>query len=126
MTSINPINVNTQGVGSSYGYNSKSKSEKEETKEPETASTATKTPVAAEDVLSFMAQSAVSVAPATTAVDPSKYVDDASAERIAGFMSDFEDKVAEGLAAFDQEFQGINVSDSAKMATVLAGINQEI
>ena len=49
MTSINPINVNTQGVGSSYGYNSKSKSEKEETKEPETASTAAQTPVAAED-----------------------------------------------------------------------------
>jgi hypothetical protein len=126
MTSINSINVNTQGVGSSYGYSTKSKSEKEEVKDSKPEVTSQKPQVAADDVFSYMAQSAVSVAPTTTkTIDPAKYVDETSAARIAGFMADFEDKVAEGLASFDKEFAGADMSDSTKMALVLAGMNKE-
>lgn len=125
MTFINPINVNSQGIGNSYGYETKTKAEEKEAKKAETAPAgAEQKQVSADAVLNFMAQSAVSVAPTTTkTIDPSKYVDDASAARIAGFISSFEDKVAEGLAAFDKEFPGM--SDSSKMTAVLAGLNKE-
>lgn len=123
MTSINPINVNTQGIGNSYGYGAKSKSEHKEAEEAKIGVNGEKPQVSADDVFKFMAQSATVAAPKT--IDPSKYVDSASEARIAGFMADFEDKVAEGLKAFDQEFSGANVSDSAKMAVVLAGIDKE-
>lgn len=125
MTSINPINVNSQGVGNSYGFGAKPKSMHEEAKaEEKSPASSQKTPVAADDVLSFMAQSAIAPA-ATKSVNPAKYVDKASADRIAGFMAEFEDKVAEGLANFDKEFGGVNVSDSSKMTLVLAGLNKE-
>jgi hypothetical protein len=127
MTSINPINVNTQGIGSSFGYGAKAKSEdSESTDEAVVSSGSQQNQVAADDVLSFMAQSAVSVTPASiSSIDTSKYVDSESANRIAGFVSQFEDKVAEGLTAFNQEFAGVDVSDSAKMAVVLAGIDNQ-
>lgn len=127
MTSINPINVNTQGVGTSYGFGAQSKAKNEEAKEKEqTGAASQKTPVAADEVLSYMAQSAVTVAPTTTkTIDPAKYVDEESAARIAGFMAQFEDKVAEGLANFDKEFAGVNASESTKMTLVLAGLNKE-
>lgn len=125
MTSINPINVNAQGIGGSYGFSAKSKTEEKEAKKPEVDAQPQGKAVPADDVLTYMAQSAVAVAPKPTTVDPTKYVDEASAQRIAGFMSSFEDKVAEGLAAFDKEFAGAQVSDSAKMAVVLAGIDKE-
>lgn len=128
MTFINPLNVNAQVINGSAGYGTKSKAEKEETKETETAAAATseKSTVSADDVLNYLAQSAVSVTAASTKkVDPSQYVDEESAARIAGFMADFEDKVASGLQNFDKEFQGVNISDSAKMAVVLAGIDSQ-
>lgn len=123
MTSINPINVNTQGIGSSYGYNTKSKSEEKETKEVATSANGKQSSVSADDVLNFMAQSAVSVTPATTSVDTSKYVDSESATRIAGFMSDFEDIVATNLSAISQEFP--NMSDGAKQALALARVDSQ-
>lgn len=125
MTIIDPINVNTQGVGGSYGFGSKPKAKSGEAEEKEASKALEQTPVSADDVLNFMAQSAVSFTPNKT-IDPSKYVDKESAARIAGFMSSFEDKVAEGLAAFDKEFQDVEVSDSSKMAVVLANINKEM
>ena len=119
MTSINPINVNTQGVGSSYGYNTQSKAEKE-TEEAKVAAGNEKPQLSADDVLNFMAQSAVVGTPKT--VDPSKYVDKESEARIAGFMAGFEDIVATNLAAISQEFPGM--SDGAKQALALTQVNQ--
>lgn len=124
MTSINPINVNTQGIGNSFGYGVKSKTEHKEAEEAKTnVNSGEKSKVAPDDVLNYMAQSAAVSAPKT--IDPSKYVDKESEARIAGFIAQFEDKVAEGLKAFDQEFAGVNVSDSTKMSVVLAGIDKE-
>lgn len=126
MTSINPINVNSQGIGAASGFGAKPQASEEELKKEELpVSGENQTPVSADKVLSFMAQSAVSVTP-NKAIDTAKYVDSESAARIASFVGSFEDKVAEGLAAFDKEFAGMPISDSAKMSVVLAQVEQEI
>lgn len=123
---IQPINVNAQGVGSASSFGQKPKA-KEEAKEEKITKQApeggpAKAPV---DVLGFMAQQAVSVTPVKSkTVDPAKYVDSKSADRIADLMASFEDKVAQGLKAFNEEF-GSDMSDNAKMAAVLSGINKE-
>lgn len=123
--SIDPIKLGASGIGSGYGRAKKSDIKKEEAKKPEANLIANdKATVKADDVLSFMAQSAASVKPKT--IDTTKYVDKESEKRIAGFMADFEDKVAEGLKAFDQEFAGIDVSDSTKMAVVLKQVEQKV
>lgn len=121
MTSINPINVNAQGINGGYGFGAKPKAEKEETKEAAAAQTPNaQTPVAADDVLSYMAQTAAIAAPKT--IDTTKYVDKESEARIAGFMADFEDIVATNLSAITAEFP--EMSDSAKQALALAQVNQ--
>jgi len=121
MTQINPINVNTQGIQGALGYGAKAKSEKKETEEAKAAAVNEKPQLSADDVLNFMAQSAVVGTPKT--VDPSKYVDKESEARIAGFMAGFEDIVATNLAAISQEFPGM--SDGAKQALALTQVNQQ-
>lgn len=121
MTNINPINVNTQGIHGALGFGAKPKSEKKEAEEVKPEVAGQKPQLSADDVLSFLAQSAVVAAPKK--LDPSKYVDKASEDRIAGFMADFEDKVAEGLAAFALEFP--EASPKAGEAVVLAKLNKE-
>lgn len=118
MTYINPINVNTQGVGSASGYGTKPKTESGKEETPETkAPGIEQTPVSADKVLNYMANSAaVTVAPKT--IDPSKYVDGPSSERIAGFMADFENMVATNLNAIVGEFP--DMSPEAAMALALA------
>ena len=119
MTSINPINVNTQGIGGSSLFGAKPKAEDKKTTEIEAQAAGQQKQVAAEDVLSFMAQSAASVTPQKS-IDPSKYVDSESAQRIAGFMAQFEDIVAENLAAINEEFP--EMSEGAKQALALAQV----
>lgn len=121
MTNINPINVNTQGIQGALGFGAKPKSEKKEAEEVKPEVGGQKPQLSADDVLSFLAQSAAVVAPKK--IDPSKYVDKESEARIAGFMADFEDRVAEGLAAFSAEFP--NASPKAGEAVVLARLNKE-
>ncbi|MDD3436004.1 MAG: hypothetical protein PHC64_02520 [Candidatus Gastranaerophilales bacterium] len=117
---VNPINVNTQGIGNGYGFGPKPKQEEKETKEMEQIlSGENPTPVSADEVLSFMAQSAAVVAPSSS-VDTSKYVDSESEVRIASFMASFEDIVATNLAAISAEFP--NMSDSAKQTLALAQV----
>lgn len=123
---VNPINVNTQGIGNSYGYGIKPKAEeKKEADDTQNAANGNqKTPVNADAVLNYMAQSAVSVTPSSaSSVDTSKYVDSESAARIAGFMSNFEDIVATNLAAISKEFP--NMTDNAKQALALAQVNAQ-
>lgn len=121
MTNINPINVNTQGIHGALGFGAKPKSEKKEAEEVKPEVAGQKPQLSADDVLNYLAQSAAVSTPKT--VDPSKYVDKASEDRIAGFMADFEDKVAEGLAAFAKEFP--EASPKAGETVVLAKLNKE-
>lgn len=122
--SINPINVNTQGVGAKVGFGAQPKPEKEEAKAAESQAAVEQTPVDAGKVLDYMSANAAVVVP-KKAVDPSKYVNAESEARIASFMGAFEDKVAEGLKAFELEFAGMNVSEDTKMAVVLKQVEQE-
>lgn len=125
MSSINPINVNTQGIGSAFGFGTQAKAEGKEAKEAEVKTTGQQAQVPAGEVLSYMAQSAVSVTPSSTkTIDPAKYVDSESAARIAGFMSQFEDIVATNLTAISQEFPGM--SESAKQALALSQVDKQI
>ena len=124
MTSIHPINVNTQGLNPASGFAPRTKAEEKEKKALAKEATAEKTPLSPDKVLDFLAQSAIAPVPKKT-IDPSKYVDKASEARIASFMASFEDKVAEGLKAFDKEFPGVAVSESTKLTVTLAGINKE-
>jgi len=119
MTAINSINVNAQGIGNSYGYNTKAKSEDKKADQAEVQTAGQQKSVPAEDVLSFMAQSAVSVTPAKS-VDPAKYVDEESAKRIAGFMAQFEDIVATNLTAISKEFP--EMSEGAKQSLALSQV----
>ncbi len=121
MTNINPINVNTQGIHGALGFGAKPKSDKKEAEEVKPEVAGQKPQLSADDVLSFLAQSAAVAAPKR--LDTAKFVDKASEERIAGFMADFEDKVAEGLAAFTAEFP--EASPRAGEAVVLAKLNKE-
>lgn len=82
-----------------------------------------------DDVLSFMAQSAIVNASTVTApktYDVNKYVTPEQAARIAGFIGSFEDEVAQGLAAINDELGGANMSESAKLelAAQMAESNQ--
>ena len=121
MTNINPINVNTQGIHGALGFGAKPKSEKKETEEAKPEVAAQKQPLTADEVLNYLAKSALVAAPKR--LDTAKFVDAASEERIASFMADFEDKVAEGLAAFSKEFPA--ASPRAGEAVVLAKLNKE-
>ena len=125
MTSINPINVNTQGIASSQGFGTKPKTEEKEEAKTESNPTPQQSQVAANDVLNYMAQSAVSVTPAAAkTVDPAKYVDGESASRISSFMSQFEDIVAENLSAISQEFP--EMTPSSQQALALAQVNAKL
>ena len=119
MSFINSINLNLKGITQSLGFGAKSKATEAN---EESQVNNTQSSISADDVLSYMAKSAVSVVTAISSIDVSKYVDKESAERIAGFVSAFEDKVIEGLSAFNKEFEDVEISDSTKMSIVLAGL----
>lgn len=123
MTSINPINVNASRVAASYGFGANQKAQNGE--EPETSEqnlSPQQNLLSANDVLNYMSQSAVAIAPATTnSVDPAKYVDGDSAGRISGFMSQFEDIVATNLSAITKEFP--ELSSGAQQTLALAQVS---
>lgn len=125
MTNVNPINVHTQGIGGAFGFGSKPKSEAEEQKkEPEIAAKSEeKKALSADEVLTYMAKSAAVAVPKAKVIDPAKYVDEASAKRIAGFIEGFEDVVATNLAAITKEFPGM--SEGAKQSLALAQADKQ-
>lgn len=122
MKSINPINVNTLGIGGFHGHGEKPKAEKKETKEDKISVNSEKAQIPADKVLEYMAQSAAAVAPKK--VDPSKYVDKESEARIAGFMADFEEVVAANLSAISKEFP--DMPDKRKHSLALLQTDSQI
>lgn len=133
MTSINPINVNTNSVGTNYIYGQNAKNAKNknvEEKAPQAQ--AEQKAVNPDSVFDYMANSAstlvasASAKSGVTSIDPSKYVDAASRARIESFVGGFQDKVADGLQSFNKEFPGSTMSDSSKMTVVLKQINNNM
>lgn len=100
------IGVNTGSVNP-YGNQPKGSEAKPEDKKPEAPQAQPKgAQVNPDAVLSFMAQQAIVVQPKVATqktYDVGKYVTPEQAERIAGFVTSFEDKVAEGLIAINAE-----------------------
>lgn len=70
-----------------------------------------------DDVLAYMANNAAVIVPpvAPKTYNVGKYVTPDQAARIAGFIGGFEDEVAKGLLAINEEFGG-GMSESAKLA----------
>lgn len=124
-SSINRIGVNTQGVGAKSGFGIKEKTEDKKEKQTEVAVGSEKPQVSPDKVFDFMAASAVNFV-AKKSVDPAKYVDSESKQRIESFMAGFEDKVAEGLKAFEESFPGSKISEQAKVNVVLKQIEREV
>lgn len=104
---VHGIGINTGSVNP-YGNQPKGGEAKPEENKPEVQPQAPAAPqVKPDDVLSYMAYNAVAVNPQVSApktYDVSKYVTPEQAARIAGFVTSFEDQVAEGLIAIDAEF----------------------
>ena len=126
MGSINPINVNTAGIAGAKGFGAQpKKSEEKEIQKEAQSQNIEQKEVGADKVFDYMSANAASVVPQKT-INPAKYVDSESAARIAQFMQGFEDKVSEGLKAFEKEFEGIEISENAKMSVVLGKIDKEM
>jgi len=122
MSGINPINVNPQGIGAASGFGAKPQAKEEEKKEAEVvAKGEEKAQLSGDAVLSYMAQSAVTVTPKK--LDPAKYVDSESQARIASFMGQFEDIVATNLSAINAEHP--QMSEGSKMALALAQFDKQ-
>lgn len=126
MAAINPISVNTQGIGSSYGFIAHAKPEEKKAEAQAQPQAQQQTQLSANDVLGYMAQSAVAFSPvqATKTINPANYVDSASAARIGEFMSQFEDTVAANLSAIAAEFP--SMSESASIAVAAGMTDSEI
>jgi hypothetical protein len=130
MTSINPINVNTQGIGAGFLYAQGKQNNVNNNQEPvKENQQQAQAQVKPDDVFSYMANSAGALIGAANAkgisgIDTSKYVDAESRARIEKSMNDFQNNVNTGMTAVNKEFP--NMSDGAKMAVVLNQINTAI
>lgn len=112
------IGINTGSVNP-YNGGSKGADAKPEEKEPNAPQAQPQgAQVDPNAVLSYMAQQAIVVQPKVSApktYDVGKYVTPEQAERIAGFVTSFEDKVAEGLIALNAELgEDSGLSEAAK------------
>ena len=114
---VHGIGINTGSVNP-YGNQAKGSEAKPEEKPAENTPAAPQnSQVKAEDVLSYMAQQAVTVNPKVSAprtYDVSKYVTPEQAARIAGFVTSFEDQVAQGLIAINGMDELAGLSEQAK------------
>ena len=112
---INGIGINTGAVNGYPAKNQKEDAKPEEKQDTQQTQAHGKT-LNPDDVLAFMAQQASYNKPANLYAgkyDISKYVTPEQAQRIAGFVTSFENEVAQGLAGLNEEF-GDNLSEAAK------------
>ena len=115
---INRIGINAGSVNP-YGGQPKGSETKPEENKPENATPQPQgAQVNPDDVLSYMAQQAVVVNPSVSTprtYDVTKYVTPEQAARIAGFVTSFEDQVAQGLIAINEEFgENSSISEATK------------
>ena len=112
--SVNRIQINTNYQLNNVGEKPEGKAQQKEenNKKPEVENKQ----VAAGDVLDFMNTQAASVRPVENprVLNISKYVTPEQAARIGGFISQFENAVADGLNAIEAEL-GNAISDDAKL-----------
>lgn len=126
MTNLN--NINGIGVGLNPNLPQKEQAQQVEQKEVQEAPQAKPelNLMSGEDVLNVMAQQAAinkSAINTQKSYDVSKYVTPEQAQRIAGFVTSFEDIVAQNLQSVDAEF-GDSLSADAKMSIVLSSADK--
>lgn len=114
---IHGIGINTGSVNP-YGNQAKGSEAKPEEKKTDNQQAAPQNAqVKADDVLNYMAMQAVVAKPQVASAktyDIQKYVSPEQAQRIAGFVTSFEDKVAEGLLALNSMDELAGLSEQAK------------
>ena len=110
---VNRIQMNT---GMQLGKVGEKPEEKAKQKEDNKPQVEKQPQVSAEETLKFMDAQAVTVRPVEKArvLNISKYVTPEQAQRICGFISQFEDTVAKGLMSIEAEM-GNALSDEAKL-----------
>lgn len=110
---INRIQINRNYELNSVGEKPQDKTNQKEEKEKQQIENKQ---VPAEDVLNFMNTQSLSARPIEKprVLNISKYVTPEQAQRIAGFISQFEDTVAEGLISIEKEL-GNTITNEAKM-----------
>lgn len=129
MTNINNIN----GIGVGLNTNMPQKESAPETqeqvlKEVPQQKAGLENLMSQDDVMNVLAQQAAinkSTIASVKAYDVAKYVTPEQAQRIAGFVTSFEDIVAQNLDAVTLEF-GNTLSDDAKMNIVLSSADKMV
>ena len=109
---INRIQMNTNYQLGAVGDKPEEKAQQKEDNKPQIE----QKQVSADDTLKFMNAQAVNARPVEKprVLDISKYVTPEQAQRICGFISQFENAVADGLKAIELEM-GNALSEDAKM-----------
>lgn len=109
---INRIQLNTNVSLGKVGEKPEEKTQKQNENKPQIE----QKQVSAEDTLKFMDAQAVNARPveAPRVLNIAKYVTPEQAKRICGFITQFEDAVAEGLAAIEAETGNV-LSEEAKL-----------
>ena len=110
--SVNRIQMNTNYQLGSIGEKPEGKAKQKEESKPEVESKQ----VSANEVLDFMNTQSISARPAETprVLNIAKYVTPEQAQRICGFINQFENEVANGLKAIEDEL-GNAITEDAKM-----------
>jgi len=122
-------NVNGIGVGLNANLPQRESApelKQEEAKEAQQASTAAPNFISSDEVMSYAAQQAAvnkSAVDGARTYDVSKYVTPEQAQRIAGFVTSFEDIVAKNLEAVTAEL-GSGVSESVRMGIALSSADK--
>lgn len=126
MTNLNNINGIGIGLNTNLPQRESAPEVKEENAKEAPQAKGELNLMSQEDVLNVMAQQAAlnksAIASAKT-YDVSKYVTPEQAQRIAGFVTSFEDIVAQNLQSVTAEF-GNALSDDAKMNIVLSSADK--
>ena len=110
--SVNRIQMNTNYQLNSIGEKPEGKAKQKEESKPEVENKQ----VPASEVLDFMNTQSIAARPAETprVLNIAKYVTPEQAQRICGFINQFENEVANGLKAIEDEL-GNAITDDAKM-----------
>ncbi len=109
---INKIQMNTNMQLGKVGEKPEEKAQQKEDNKPQIE----QKQVSAEDTLKFMDAQALAARPVEQprVLNISKYVTPEQAQRICGFITQFEDAVVEGLAAIEAETGNV-LSEDAKL-----------
>ena len=128
MTNLNNINGVGIGLNANLPQKNTAPAQEEQTQEAQQQARPNLKFVSGDDVMNIMAQQATMNQPIINkpnAYDVGKYVTQEQAQRIAGFVTSFDDIVAQNLQSITAEF-GNSISDDMKMNIALSSTDKLI